>query len=46
MPAKAQLFIHRVERNAEWLKIAEDEVTTFLAEVDAKVTALKSIIGE
>jgi hypothetical protein len=46
MPAKAQLFIYRVERNAEWLKIAEDEVTTFLAEVDAKVTALKTIIGE
>lgn len=46
MPAKAQLFIHRVERNAEWLKIAEAEVTTFLAELDAKVTALKNIIGE
>jgi hypothetical protein len=26
MPAKAQLFIYRVERNADWLKIAEDEV--------------------
>ena len=46
MPAKAQLFIYRVERNNEWLKIAEDEVIKFLAEVDAKVTALKSIIGE
>jgi putative phage-type endonuclease len=46
MPAKAQLFIVRVERNADWLKIAEEEVTSFLAEVDAKVTALKSIIGE
>ena len=46
MPAKAQLFIYRVERNAEWLKIAEDEVTSFLAEVDAKVTTLKTIIGE
>ena len=46
MPAKAQLFIYRVERNAEWLKIAEDEVTTFLADVDAKVKSLKTIIGE
>jgi putative phage-type endonuclease len=46
MPAKAQLFIVRVERNADWLKVAEEEVTSFLAEVDAKVTALKSIIGE
>ena len=46
MPAKARLFIHRVERNAEWLKIAEDEVIKFLAEVNVKVTALKQIIGE
>jgi putative phage-type endonuclease len=46
MPAKAQLFIVRVERNDDWLKVAESEVTSFLAEVDAKVTALKSIIGE
>jgi hypothetical protein len=46
MPAKAQLFIVRVERNADWLKVAEEEVTSFLAEVDAKVTALKQIIGE
>ena len=46
MPAKAQLFIFRVERNPDWLKIAEDEVTTFLAEVDAKVVALNKIIGD
>ena len=46
MPAKAQLFIYRVERDADWLKVAEVEVLKFLAEVDAKVTALKSIIGE
>ena len=46
MPVKAQLFVVRVDRNAEWLKIAEAEVTTFLAELDAKVTALKTIIGE
>ena len=46
MPAKAQLFISRVERNDEWLKTAESEVVTFLAEVDAKVKSLKTIIGE
>jgi putative phage-type endonuclease len=46
MPAKAQLFIYRVERDDAWLKVAEVEVLKFLAEVDAKVTALKSIIGE
>ncbi len=46
MPAKAQLFVYRVERNVDWLKITEEEVLIFLAEVDAKVIALKSIIGE
>ena len=46
MPAKAQLFICRVERNPDWLKIAEDEVLKFLAEVDAKVVALNKIIGD
>ena len=46
MPAKAQLFVYRVDRNADWLKITEEEVLKFLAEVDAKVAALKSIIGE
>jgi putative phage-type endonuclease len=46
MPAKAQLFVFRVQRNAEFLKIAEDEVITFLTEVDIKVAALKQIIGE
>jgi putative phage-type endonuclease len=46
MPAKAQLFVFRVQRNPEFLKIAEDEVITFLTEVDIKVAALKQIIGE
>jgi non-ribosomal peptide synthetase component F len=46
MPAKAQLFIFRVERNEDWLKNAEAEVVKFLAEVDAKVKSLKTIIGE
>jgi putative phage-type endonuclease len=46
MPAKAQLFIDRVERDDEWLEATEAEVVKFLAEVDAKVAALKKIIGE
>jgi len=46
IPAKAQLFIYRVNRDEAWLKVAEEEVLKFLAELDVKVTALKSIIGE
>lgn len=46
MPAKAQLFVTRVQRDDEWLATTEQEVIKFLAEVDAKVAALKKIIGE
>lgn len=46
MPQKAQLFIYRVTRANEWLADAEKEVVKFLAEVDAKVAALRKIIGE
>lgn len=46
MPQKAQLFIHRVNRDNEWLASTEKEVVKFLAEVDAKVAALRKIIGE
>jgi hypothetical protein len=46
MPQKAQLFIHRVERDDNWIDETEKEVVKFLAEVDAKVAALKKIIGE
>jgi putative phage-type endonuclease len=46
MPQKAQLFIHRVERDDKWIEETEKEVIKFLAEVDAKVAALKKIIGE
>lgn len=46
MPAKAQLFVTRVERDEEWLKNAEEEVNKFLAEMQAKVETLKTIIGE
>lgn len=46
MPTKAQLFIHRVNRNDTWIKVTEMEVEKFLAEVDSKVAALLNIIGE
>lgn len=46
MPAKAQLFVVRVLRDDKWLADVEIEVMKFLAEVDAKVAALKKIIGE
>lgn len=46
MPTKAQLFVTRVTRDDEWLAATEAEVIKFLAEVDAKVAALKKIIGE
>lgn len=46
MPLKAQLFVKRVERDDAWLETTEAEVIKFLAEVDAKVAALKKIIGE
>lgn len=46
MPAKAQLFVTRVMRDDEWLATTEKEVVKFLAEVDAKVAALKKVIGE
>lgn len=46
MPTKAQLFIHRVKRDDEWIGVAEQEVIKFLAELDEKVRSLKQIIGE
>jgi putative phage-type endonuclease len=46
MPAKAQLFVHRVMRDEQWIKETEVEVKKFLAEVDAKVAALLKKLGE
>jgi putative phage-type endonuclease len=46
MPAKAQLFVYRVERDDKWIKETEVEVKKFLAEVDAKVAALLKKLGE
>jgi putative phage-type endonuclease len=46
MPAKAQLFVLRVNRDDKFIADAETEVKKFLAEVDEKVSALRAIIGE
>ena len=46
MPAKAQLFVTRVNRDDKFIAEAETEVRKFLAEVDEKVSALRAIIGE
>ncbi len=46
LPAKAQLFIVRIERDDDWIKIAEEEVIKFLDEVEDKVAFLKQITGE
>lgn len=37
MPANAQLFIERIPRDDEYIKMLEAEVRQFLAEVDAEV---------
>lgn len=46
MPAKGQLYIKRVDRDNKFIADAEVEVVKFLAELDQKVAALKSIFGE
>ena len=43
---KTKVLDRALKLEAIKLKIADDEVITFLAEVDAKVISLKSIIGE
>ena len=40
LPAEMQLFVKRVERDAEVVADLEKEVRAFLAEVDAKIAAL------
>lgn len=46
LPKKIQLFVKRIHRDDAWIESAEAEVIKFLAEVDAKVAALKKLIGE
>ena len=46
MPAKAQLFVKRLERDDEYIANMEAEINKFLSELDAKVQQLKQLIGE
>lgn len=46
MPAKAQLFVKRLERDDEYIANMEGEINKFLSELDAKVQQLKKLIGE
>lgn len=41
LPAAMQLFVRRVERDDEAIRVLENEVRGFLAELDAKLTALR-----
>jgi len=43
MPANLQIFVQRVERNDDYIKMLEDEVQAFLAEIDQKVEILRNI---
>lgn len=43
MPANLQLLIVRIERDDDTIKVLEDEVQKFLAELDEKVKALKEM---
>ena len=46
MPAKAQMFVKRLVRDDEYIANMEGEIQKFLAELDAKVQQLNTIIGE
>ena len=45
MPAKAQLFVKRVQRDEAFIKEMESEIKKFLAEVSAKVEQLNKLIA-
>jgi putative phage-type endonuclease len=45
MPARAQLFVKRVQRDDGFIKEMEQEITKFLAEVTAKVEQLNKLIA-
>lgn len=44
MPAKAQLFVRRVDRDDEYIAEIEAEIVKFLAEVESQVQKLNAII--
>jgi putative phage-type endonuclease len=43
MPENLRIFVQRVERNDLYIKMLEDEVQAFLAEIDQKVEILRNI---
>lgn len=43
MPAKGQLFMTRVRRDADFIQKMESEIVKFLAELDGKVNQLKDL---
>ena len=43
MPENLQIFVQRVEKNDLYIKMLEEEVTLFLAEIDEKVKILRNI---
>jgi putative phage-type endonuclease len=43
MPENLRIFVQRVERNDEYIKMLEDEVRVFLAEINKKVEILRNI---
>ena len=43
MPENLQIFVQRVERNDEYIKMLEQEVIAFLVEIDQKVEILRNI---
>lgn len=45
MPEGLQIFIKRVDRDNELIKQLEDEIVSFLSELDSKVEALNNLKG-
>jgi hypothetical protein len=46
MPEQMQLFIKRIERDDEAVKLLEDEVKKFLAELNEKLATLEKLYQE
>jgi putative phage-type endonuclease len=44
MPAKAQMFVRRVDRDDEYIAHLEEEIAKFLVEVESQVQKLNAII--
>lgn len=43
LPAKLQLFVHRVQRDDEYIKTLESEIVKFSDEVDAEIARLEAL---